>query len=211
MISQLETIKQLLNILYDLDNKLEIVENRNLDSPLQLNDKILQEVNGWLSSLSSTTDTEPEKSLVPTEQLAAAGVKNILSELDKLEEECIDKIHYFNNDSAQQLSDEQWKVLASLHLQLLDKHLGFYDIVQLPSANLDIQQLDSEHNMLKRIWQHGISSILELLAQKLPASLEHMRTFYYNVNSIMGVLIMTTPSFKSNWEKYIKDLKKYNM
>lgn len=202
MTSQPETISQLLAKLYDLDNRLGIIENRFEGSP-QLWNELRQALINWASSPLYAKGTQLERRIVSTEQLIVEA-QTTFDMIEKKEEECTNAIQSINYNSTQQLIDKQWNVLVALHLALLGQYHEMFFIIRHPSATLELRKFITEHRMLERMWQRGIFSFLKLLKQKLPESLEHMRTFYYTANNISSDLIELMPSFKRVWEEYLK-------
>ncbi|KAJ5192357.1 hypothetical protein N7449_008499 [Penicillium cf. viridicatum] len=65
--------------------------------------------------------------------------------------------------------------------------------------------------MPARMWQYGIHSFLELLCQKLPASLEFLLSFLYLTYSTMTVLLECVPAFKDIWIECLGSLAWYRM
>ncbi|OBS16409.1 hypothetical protein FPOA_12930, partial [Fusarium poae] len=59
--------------------------------------------------------------------------------------------------------------------------------------------------------RHGIHSFLELLRQRLPASLEHMLNFLHLAYSMMALLYETVPAFEDTWIECLGDLARYRM
>jgi hypothetical protein len=65
--------------------------------------------------------------------------------------------------------------------------------------------------MPARLWRHGIHSLLELLRNRLPDSLNHMLAFIYLAYSTMTLLYETVPAFEETWIECLGDLGRYRM
>lgn len=70
-----------------------------------------------------------------------------------------------------------WQALIALHRTLLYEHHDFLLASQHPSANLELRELVLEHDILARLWHHGVYSFLKILQHHLPASLDFMLAF----------------------------------
>lgn len=139
---------------------------------------------------------QPETRPISQEQLVAE-VKGIYAGLVMVETKCIevDAAQNAQGDSAK-LNNEQWQALIALHRTLLHEHHDFFLASQHPSANPALRRLASKYAMPARMWRHGIHSFLELLRHRLPASLEHMKTFINLAYSMMALLYETVPAFE---------------
>lgn len=140
---------------------------------------------------------QPETRPISQEQLVAE-VKGIYAGLVMVETKCIevDSAQNAQGDSAAKLNNEQWQALIALHRTLLHEHHDFFLASQHPSANPALRRLASKYAMPARMWRHGIHSFLELLRHRLPASLEHMKTFINLAYSMMALLYETVPAFE---------------
>lgn len=140
---------------------------------------------------------QPETRPISQEQLIAE-VKGIYAGLVMVETKCIevDSAQNAQGDSAAKLNNEQWQALIALHRTLLHEHHDFLLASQHPSANPALRRLASKYAMPARMWRHGIHSFLELLRHRLPASLEHMKTFINSAYSMMALLFETVPAFE---------------
>lgn len=143
-----------------------------------------------------TVIKQPETRPISQEQLVAE-VKGIYAGLVAVETKCIeiDSAQNAEGDSAK-LKNEQWQALIALHRTLLHEHHDFLLASQHPSANPALRRLASKYAMPARMWRHGIHSFLELLRHRLPASLEHMKSFINLAYPMMALLYETVPTFK---------------
>nr|XP_036577376.1 uncharacterized protein CTRU02_12609 [Colletotrichum truncatum]KAF6784347.1 hypothetical protein CTRU02_12609 [Colletotrichum truncatum] len=155
---------------------------------------------------------QPETRPISQEQLVAE-VKGIYAGLVMVESKCIevDNAQDSKSESATKLNNEQWQALIALHRTLLHEHHDFFLASQHPSANPALRRLANKYAMPARMWRHGIHNFLELLRDRLPASLEHMLTFIYLAYSMMALLYETVPTFNDTWIKGLGDLGRYQM
>ncbi|OBS15857.1 hypothetical protein FPOA_13372, partial [Fusarium poae] len=137
-----------------------------------------------------------------------AEVKGIYAGLVMVETKCIevDNAQSSNTDANAKLNNEQWQALIALHRTLLHEHHDFLLASQHPSASPALRRLPSKYVMPARMWRHGIHSFLELLRQRLPASLEHMLNFLHLAYSMMALLYETVPAFEDTWIECLGDL-----
>jgi hypothetical protein len=155
---------------------------------------------------------QPETRPISQDQLVAE-VKGIYAGLVMVENKCIgvDNAQLSNTDANAKLNNEQWQALIALHRTLLHEHHDFLLASQHPSASPALRRLPSKYAMPARMWRHGIHSFLELLRQRLPASLEHMLTFLYLAYSMMALLYEIVPAFEDIWIECLGDLGRYRM
>ncbi|KAH8909360.1 hypothetical protein BR93DRAFT_863699, partial [Coniochaeta sp. PMI_546] len=155
---------------------------------------------------------QPETRPISQEQLVAE-VKGIYAGLIMVEAKCIevDNAQNMQGCGAGKLNNDQWQALIALHRTLLHEHHDFFLASQHPNAPPALQRLARKYAMPARMWRHGIHSFLELLRNRLPASLEHMLTFIYLAYSMMAVLYETVPAFGETWIECLGDLGRYRM
>ncbi|KAJ6262294.1 hypothetical protein Dda_3101 [Drechslerella dactyloides] len=161
---------------------------------------------------------QPETRPISQEQLVAE-VKGIYAGLVMVEAKCIEvdskqaAAATAGRDSKEipRLNNEQWQALIALHRTLLHEHHDFFLASQHPSASPSLQKLVTKYAMPARMWRHGIHSFLELLRNRLPASLEHMLAFIYLAYSMMALLYETVPAFADTWVECLGDLGRYRM
>ncbi|KAL4403567.1 hypothetical protein CABS03_15019 [Colletotrichum abscissum] len=155
---------------------------------------------------------QPETRPISQEQLVAE-VKGIYAGLVMVETKCIevDNAQSSNNETNPKVNNEQWQALIALHRTLLHEHHDFFLASQHPSASPALRRLASKYAMPARMWRHGIHSFLELLRNRLPASLEHMLTFIYLAYSMMNLLYEAVPAFEDTWVECLGDLGRYRM
>ncbi|OBS17061.1 hypothetical protein FPOA_12043 [Fusarium poae] len=155
---------------------------------------------------------QPETRPISQDQLVAE-VKGIYAGLVMVETKCIevDNAQSSNTDANAKLNNEQWQALIALHRTLLHEHHDFLLASQHPSASPALRRLPSKYVMPARMWRHGIHSFLELLRQRLPASLEHMLNFLHLAYSMMALLYETVPAFEDTWIECLGDLARYRM
>ena len=109
------------------------------------------------------------------------------------------------------LNNEQYQALIALHRTLLHEHHDFFLASQHPSATPAVKRLALKYAMPARLWRHGIHSFLELLRNRLPASLDYMLAFIYLAYSMMTLLLETVPAFEDTWIECLGDLGRYRM
>lgn len=141
-------------------------------------------------------------------------VREIYARLVAVEKKCIE-IHKQHSEPGSvgenELTPSQWRKLIALHRMLLRGHYTFLLISQHPSATPVLKQLAGNCAIPSRMWRYGIYSFLELLCQKLPASLEFMLSFLYLAYSMMTVLLESVPAFKDTWTECLGTLAWYRM
>ena len=74
-----------------------------------------------------------------------------------------------------------------------------------------MNRLAVRYEMAARLWRHGIHSFLELLRNRLPASLDYMLAFIYLAYSMMTLLLETVSAFEDTWIECLGDLGRYRM
>lgn len=171
---------------------------------------------------------QPESRPISQEQLASE-VKSIYAGLSMVESKCIhvdrgqaEALRDVSNrhsepalqdDSRQppELVPDHWQALIALHRTLLHEHHDFFLASQHPSASPALRRLAAKYSMPARMWKHGIHSFLELLRQRLPASLDFMLAFIYLSYQMMALLYETVPAFEETWIECLGDLGRYRM
>ncbi|AEO60984.1 hypothetical protein MYCTH_2130133 [Thermothelomyces thermophilus ATCC 42464] len=169
---------------------------------------------------------EPETRPISQEQLVSE-VKGIYAGLVVIESKCIEVVKnqtsqndasgkLINNQSSQtgpltKLNNDQWQALIALYRTLLHEHHDFLLASQHPSASPALRRLAAKYAMPARMWRHGIHDFLELLRHRLPASLDHMRTFIDTAYSMMALLYEMVPAFEDTWMECLGDLARYHM
>lgn len=137
-------------------------------------------------------------------------VFRIYGELVLVETECI-KVDKQQNESQAELSGVEWQAKIALHQSLLSKHHDFFLASQHPSASQGLNSLAVSHKMPTRMWRYGIDSLLVLLRQKLPGSLDYMRNFIDLAFSMMTQLLESARAFRKTWIECLGDLARYRM
>jgi hypothetical protein len=127
-----------------------------------------------------------------------------------VEKKCIE-IMTQQSKNPEELTDLQWKALAALHRTLLHEHHDFFLASNHPGASKALKDLAKTYSMPARMWRYGIHSFLELLRNKLPASLDHMLTFIYMAYAMMTLLLESVPDFEDTWIECLGDLARYRM
>jgi hypothetical protein len=161
--------------------------------------------------------SQPETRPISQEQLVAE-VKGIYAGLVMVEGKCIQvelKHAQLARDAPPgtqpKLNNEQYQTLIALHRTLLHEHHDFLLASQHPSATPAVKRLALRYAMPARLWRHGIHSFLELLRNRLPASLDYMLAFIYLAYSMMTLLLETVPEFEDTWIECLGDLGRYRM
>jgi hypothetical protein len=152
---------------------------------------------------------EPECRPISQDQLINE-VKGIYAKLAVVESKCRE-MDVAQSSYNEILSNEQWHALIALHRTLLHEHHDFFLASQHPAASPALKRLAAKHAMPARMWRHAIHSLLELLRQKLPGSLEHMLSFIYLSYAIMALLYEAAPAFEDTWMECLGDLARYRM
>lgn len=65
--------------------------------------------------------------------------------------------------------------------------------------------------MPARMWRYGIYSLLELLHQCLPESLEYLLSFTLIAYQLITFLYEAVPAFEGTWVKYLREIAHYRM
>ncbi|KFY94734.1 hypothetical protein V498_03751 [Pseudogymnoascus sp. VKM F-4517 (FW-2822)] len=161
--------------------------------------------------------SQPEPRPLTQEQLIAE-VKGIYVGLVTDEGKCIQAVSeqaQLAKDAREgqepKLNNEQYQALFALHRTLLHEHHDFLLASQHPSATDAIRRLPLKYAMPARLWRHAIHSFLELLRNRLPASLDYMLAFIYLAYSMMTLLLETVPAFEDTWIECLGDLGRYRM
>lgn len=170
-----------------------------------------------LGSEPSKIISQPETRPISQEQLVAE-VKGIYAGLVMVEGKCI-QVDLKQAQLAKEaqpgtqpkLNNEQYQALIALHRTLLHEHHDFFLASQHPSATPAVRRLAVKYAMPARLWRHGIHSFLELLRNRLPASLDYMLSFIYLAYSMMTLLLETVPAFEDTWIECLGDLGRYRM
>ncbi|RDL30109.1 uncharacterized protein BP5553_10387 [Venustampulla echinocandica] len=148
---------------------------------------------------------QPETRQISQEQLVAE-VKAIYAGLVAVEAKCIEV------DNKQATLAEQWPALIALHRTLLHEHNDFFLASQHPSASPALRRLASKYAMPARTWRHGMLSFLELLKDRLPASLDDTRdklTFMELAYTMMDLLREANPAFEDTWITCLADFNRH--
>ncbi|KAF9691745.1 hypothetical protein EKO04_010308 [Ascochyta lentis] len=155
---------------------------------------------------------QPDSRPISQEQLASE-VKSIYAGLTMVETKCIhvDRVQATAPQENKQLAPDHWQALIALHRTLLHEHHDFFLASQHPSASPALRRLAAKYTMPARMWKHGIHSFLELLRQRLPASLDYMLAFIYLSYQMMALLYETVPAFEDTWIECLGDLGRYRM
>ncbi|KFZ18153.1 hypothetical protein V502_04255, partial [Pseudogymnoascus sp. VKM F-4520 (FW-2644)] len=161
--------------------------------------------------------SQPETRPISQEQLVAE-VKGIYVGLVMVEGKCI-QVDLKQAQLAKEapagtqpkLNNEQYQALIALHRTLLHEHHDFFLASQHPSATPAVRRLPLKYAMPARLWRHAIHSFLELLRNRLPASLDYMLAFVYLAYSMMTLLLETVPAFEDTWIECLGDLGRYRM
>ncbi|KFX95339.1 hypothetical protein O988_05846 [Pseudogymnoascus sp. VKM F-3808] len=161
--------------------------------------------------------SQPKTLPISQEQLVAE-VKGIYVGLVMVEGKCIQvdrKQELLAKEapagSPPKLNNEQYQALIALHRTLLHEHHDFFLASQHPSATPAVRRLPDKYAMPARLWRHAIHSFLELLRNRLPASLDYMLAFIYLAYSMMTLLLETVPKFEDTWIECLGDLGRYRM
>ncbi|KFY96774.1 hypothetical protein V500_02324 [Pseudogymnoascus sp. VKM F-4518 (FW-2643)] len=103
------------------------------------------------------------------------------------------------------------QALIDVHMELLSKHHNFLLACQDSSATDVVQDLPVKHDMPARLWRHAIHGFLELLRNRLPASLDCMLAFINYAYSTMTLFLETVLAFKDTWLENLGNLGRYRM
>ncbi|KAJ5107831.1 DNA/RNA-binding domain E.t1.c1-type [Penicillium angulare] len=154
---------------------------------------------------------QPDTNPITEEQLISE-VRGIYSGLVMVEQKCIDvDKQQAESESKTELSGSQWQALISLHRTLIYEHHDFFLASQHPSASKVLKNLAEKYAMPARMWRFGIHSLLELLRQKLPGSLDYMLNFIYIAYSMMTLLLESVVAFRETWIECLGDIARYRM
>ena len=153
---------------------------------------------------------QPETRSITPEELAKE-VRSIYAGLTMVESKCIHVDRAQAADKGSVLSGEHWTALVTLHRVLLHEHHDFMLASQHPSASDALKRLATKYSMPARMWKHGVHSMLELLRQHLPGSLDFMMQFIYIAYSMFGLLLETVPTFQRTWLECLGDIARYRM
>ncbi|KAF5696190.1 Telomerase-binding EST1A [Fusarium globosum] len=138
---------------------------------------------------------------------------DIYKGLAMIETKCIevDNAQSLNTGANAKLNNEQWQALIALHRTLLHEHHDYFLASQHPSASPGTRGLASKNRMPARMWQFCILPFLDLLRKRLPASREHMLTFFYLAYNMTALLYETVPAFEDLWIECLGELGRYRV
>mgnify|MGYP001658209021 CR=1 FL=1 len=128
--------------------------------------------------------------------------------------QCEKKCLWFEQNRAPSTVDlpsARWQDLITLHLNLLQEHARFFLMCQYPSASESIRCLPKKYAMSGRMWQYGIHSLLDILRQDLPQTLEHILFFIETVSSILKRLILSNSALGDSLFEQLGDLALYRV
>lgn len=145
-----------------------------------------------------------------THEQLVPEVRSIYRGLAMVEEKCI-KLDKQQSELKVNLTQVQWQALISIHSTLLHEHHDFFLSSQHPAAQSELTELAAKYSMPARMWRYGIHSLLELLRQKLPGSLEYMLNFIYTAYNMVTLLLENIPAFRATWIECLGDLARYRM
>lgn len=154
---------------------------------------------------------------VSQEQLHAEVV-SIYAGIERIESKCI-RADSVQVDPRRQspcgqrivLAPAHWRALVGLHRALLYEHHDFFLASYHPSASPAIRHRSIEWSMPARMWKYGIHSLLELLRQCLPESLEYLLSFTFGAYQIITFLYEAVPSFEDTWIQYLIEIAYYRV
>lgn len=146
---------------------------------------------------------QPESRPISQEQLVAE-VKGIYVPI------AVDNLQTtLDNKISPGLNNEQWQALIALHRTFSHEHHDFCLATRHPFVSPALRRLASKYGMPACIRHHGIRSILELLRQRLLATLKQMLIFIYLAYSMMALIYETVPAFEDTWVECLGDLGRY--
>lgn len=104
-----------------------------------------------------------------------------------------------------------WRALVGLHRALLYEHHDFFLASHHPLASPTLRHRSIEWCMPARMWEYGIYSLLRLLHQCLPESLEYFLSFTFMAYQMITFLYEAVPSFEVTWIQYLREIAHYRM
>ena len=145
-----------------------------------------------------------------TEEQLSGEVHAIYAGVEMVEKKCIELYEQYGK-SQNQFSSGQWQALVALSQTLLQEHHDFYIASQHPSANQEVHQVAEKLSMPKRLWQHGIFYLLDMMRRRLPDSREHMVAFIHLAYSMLTLLLESVPKFEEMWTECLGSLARFQM
>lgn len=141
-------------------------------------------------------------------------VKKIYAGLLAAESECVslDKRYLLvaqEQTPPANLQPDQWQAMMQIHQLLISECHDFLLASQHPVADNALRLLAVEISILPRMWSHGIESLLRVMRDGLPQSLEYMLAFIYKSYNMLTVLLETVPVFEDTWIECLGDLARY--
>ncbi|KAJ5280175.1 DNA/RNA-binding domain E.t1.c1-type [Penicillium angulare] len=154
---------------------------------------------------------QPETNPITEEQLIKE-VRAIYAGLVMVEQKCMDIYkQQTESESKTEFSESQWQALVSLHRTLLHEHHDFFLASHNPSASKVLKGLAEKYALPARMWRFAIHSLLELLREKLPGSMDYLLNFIYIAYSHMTLLLESVEDFRETWIECLGDIARYRM
>ncbi|KAF7716242.1 Uncharacterized protein PECH_008476 [Penicillium ucsense] len=152
---------------------------------------------------------QPETNTITGSQLVAE-VRTIYAGLVMVEKKCC-QVDKQQSELNSELTATQWQAIISLHRTLLNEHHDFFLASQHPSASASLKDVPEKHNMLVRMWEHGIMGLLEVFRLRLPDSNELMMDFFYLAFSTLTLFLESVPRFRQFWIECLGKLAEYQI
>lgn len=130
------------------------------------------------------------------------------AELEKVEDECIDRVAMANVSSVKLLPDE-WKALVALHRTLLDIQEDLLITTQHPSATSALLESIKKKRILARVWKDCMYPFLDLLRHRRPESEEYLLDFIRLLYRTAGEMYETFQTSRIFWIEALGDVARY--
>lgn len=191
------------------------VSPKNRRAPPILDCVVIQPVSADEQQMGSVL--RPNSRPISQEQLHTEVV-SIYAGIERIESKCIraDSVQVSSRRRSPcgqrvVLAPDHWRALAGLHRALLYEHHDFFLASHHPLASPALRHHSIEWSMPARMWKYGIHSLLELLREALPESLEYLLSFTVMAYQIITFLYEAVPSFEDTWIQYLREIAHYRM
>jgi hypothetical protein len=143
-----------------------------------------------------------------TKDQLADDVKNIYTSLVIAENQCDDTRQ---STPPAEMTGDQWETHHTLHEKFLHCCIDLIYTSNHPTASDLVKETPQRHDIVKRLWDNGIYSALELLREGGSSSSTHLSKFWNTAYELILLLLEKCPHFKGIWLERLGDLVQYRM
>lgn len=155
--------------------------------------------------------TVQTKSLFLSPEQQAAQARAIFANLVKAERACKTSVARMSSYPQDTLTEKHIQHITCLHVNLLYWHHEFLVQAQhVPTVSADFDA-KVRCRLPRRMWKHGIESVLELLLHRTSAPHNRLVTFIYNSYELLESLMETVTELLDTWYLYLGNLSNYRM